>query len=430
LFPTPVAFYALNVMLGALSLYIFYRILSEHTNQKTTLIFTPLLALLPVILWLPSLPMAENLVLPLVILIIWLWFTKQILLKKKVIWLPLLQVALFLTKYSTFTFLIPFNTLFLWEIVKEKRYSELRRYAGISFVIFLGYLIVSQPAFLLRVFQAQKESKTDSELVAFSAGYFSENFLVYLKTLVGLPSWFLWEKIMLVIPGFAFLPFLAFKKKSQQVVQARKLLLIAFGVVFLQSFFYAVDARYLIATVPLIFIATALGFYSFSKTRYFNRALILLTLLVLALLVSQRGFYKRLIASNWFHRSRAWQYEAILHFKQLNLPVDSYLVTALPPYLFTFYYPSAPNILPLSETQEFMNEQQRPWSAEINYQNLLESYHSLLENGETLYISNAYITHLKSVVEDFEEYKNQFELKPISSDCDQACNVYQLYLPK
>jgi len=54
----------------------------------------------------------------------------------------------------------------------------------------------------------------------------------------------------------------------------------------------------------------------------------------------------------------------------------------------------------------------------------------LLENGETLYISNAYITHLKSVVEDFEEYKNQFELKPISSDCDQACNVYQLYLPK
>lgn len=428
LFPTPVAFYALNTILGAVTIYFLYLLVKENTSSKPSLLFVPLFAVLPAILWLPAVPMAENLLLALSTAALWLWLTKKVTLQKKVFLLLLLQLLLFFTKYASFTFIIPFNILFLWELFREKKYSHLKRYVVSAAAVFLGYVLIVQPSYLWSVFQPQQETKTGTELTAFSLSYFVQNFITYGKSLFGFPAYFLWEKIAFAAPGLVLLPVsvLLFIKKSAEQNLVIKLVFFIVSITALQSFFYAADNRYLINVLPLVFLAAALSLPLILGKKREVYSFLILGILAAGLLISQKDFYRRLIGTNWLQRSTAWQYEAVKHFESLNLPENSALITALPPYLFSFYYPDSPAILPLSSAQEFMNENQRPWGTELNYDDLIEGYRLQLEEEKILYISNAYITHQQSVITDFEQYKENFELKLVSEGCQQTCNVYRL----
>ena len=75
-----------------------------------------------------------------------------------------------------------------------------------------------------------------------------------------------------------------------------------------------------------------------------------------------------------------------------------------------------------------MNEGQRPWGDSVDYKNLLNDYRSMIDDGQKLYLSNAYITHQQSVVEDYESYKDEFGLELVLEGCLGACNLYLLSL--
>ena len=64
------------------------------------------------------------------------------------------------------------------------------------------------------------------------------------------------------------------------------------------------------------------------------------------------------------------------------------------------------------------------WGTELDYTDLSASYKRLLENGTRLYISNAYVTQQASVIADYEQLKQQFELELVSEGCDHACDIY------
>lgn len=426
LFPTAVAFYFLNVLLGTGSLIFLYFLLKEKSYFKNSQWLLILFAITPIFLWLVAVPMAENLLLFLIVGIIWLWQTKTVTLHKKILFLPILQALLFLTKYAAFNFIIPFNVIFLFELWEKKKISAIKKYFLSGLGILLAYLLITQPSYLFKVFQSQEESKTGKSLVAFSIRYFPSNILAYSKVLLGIKTYFLWKKVSLIIPGLILIPILVLTLIKKTTSLMKKTLFLIFGVIGLQSFFYAIDTRYLIAILPLSLLLVAESWSLLFKKRKTIFSIITLGFFIFTALITQKTFYKELIGSNWFHRSSAWQYEAILQIKKLDLPTDSYLITALPPYLFNFYYPQHPHLLPLSKSQEFMNENQRPWGTNLNYDNLAEQYQVLLTENKKLYISNSYITHLPSVITDFENYKQEFNLQLISEGCEQACNVYQL----
>ena len=127
LFPTSVVFYALNVLLGFITLCFMYLFIQENTRSKWAVYLVAVFAILPAIVWLPAVPMAENLLLPLTTVILWLWLTKKIPTEKKIVPLLLLQGALFFTKYSAFTFLIPFNLVLLWEWNRQRQIIVIKK---------------------------------------------------------------------------------------------------------------------------------------------------------------------------------------------------------------------------------------------------------------------------------------------------------------
>jgi len=233
--------------------------------------------------------------------------------------------------------------------------------------------------------------------------------------------------------------------------------------------FYTTDTRYSIYTVPLL--ALVLGWLAahilhqpWSRlTKRF--ALVGLSLLIAVHLLTQLPLYKEIIAANLLGRSTAWQQQSILSLDQelhslqsANSNTVHYLITALPPFLYGAYAGELPyQILPLSVEQEFVAKGQWVWgsagleilndSQETTFRNsthlpdktdvqtppftqdnLLALMLQLLEDGHSVYISNAYITHQASVIEHFEEIGNLFTLTDVSIGCEGVCNLYEVSL--
>jgi len=433
LFSAPIAFYFLNFLLGILSIFFVYLFLKENFSTKV-LTLVLLYAFLPITLWLPSLPMAENLVLFLIVSILWLWKTTYINKKVKIFLLALLQNILFFTKYSSFTFLIPFNILLCFEFFRKKEFKKLSLYIALCISFLLFFLWNTQSQYIKNVFSPQIETKGGGEeIIAFSLNYVPSNFKQFLNIISGSPHFFLWEKISLFPLGFfltilfvVFLPKL--REKVMKKIMFWELFLIFLGILILQSFFYVLDMRYLIGLLPTFIFLVGLIFQEIFKKS--QNVFIGVAIFMAIIFFTNFSFYKKLIATNWLQRSRAWQYEATQHLlseEQLN---DSMIITALPPFLFELY--GSPNfkVMPLAFSQEFMNEDQRIWERNIDYENLQDYYNHLLNEEKSLFITNAYITQTKSVIDEFENYKNNFNLELISEGCNQACNIYKLTLSK
>ncbi len=143
----------------------------------------------------------------------------------------------------------------------------------------------------------------------------------------------------------------------------------------------------------------------------------------------QISLFKEIISFNVLHRSTAWQYQAIKQFDLYFLDKsDVKIITALPPFLVDAYQETEYRVLPLSQSQEFLQKKELVWGTDVPYENLMEGYITWLKQSKRLFISNAYITHQQSVIEDYEAYKTQFDLELVSSGCLDACNIYELHL--
>ncbi|MFZ5437824.1 MAG: hypothetical protein ACOZAK_02125 [Patescibacteria group bacterium] len=422
-FVQPIAFYLMNILIGVGFLSVFYWLLTKTTKNKLSQILAMLILLSHSLLFfLPTIPMTENLTLLFFTTIITSFFIDGY---KKYTLLTLAFIGALFTRYSILPIIMAgiliIPLLFLQKVALKKKLIIIFFTLALFLLalLFLSLAKINAYSFLHSVMSNSSSWQ--------GTRFIYPNFITYYKMLLFNKGLFLWLNVGLT--NFIFFGlFLAswvvmWKKKLWPKFWILTVLFIA--QLPLQLVFYVADARYLIYTLPLVVLGVAWLVDALPEKK---KLLIPLAIFGIVLqLFMQRTLVKQIIADNLLGKSTAWQYEAILHFNN-NLNDGDLLITALPPFLVDTYQTKAYRVLPLSYTQEFMNKKQYLWGNDLNYEDLLATYQSWLDEDKTVYISNAYITHHQNVIKDFETYKQNFSLILIANGCEQACNIYQLQL--
>lgn len=421
-------FYLANILLTVLSIIFFYKVV-KTIDQKPFFIFLFCLifVLNAIFLFLPGLPMSENLTFFFITLAIFA-LLKSGPLDRKINFLILLSaIGMIFTKYAYIITGLSILGIHFFKLVLQKKYRlgiELFVIAAISGLIFYYYQqYISQ----VPSFNSSQEVSSAIGFSPFSVSYFYPNVKKYLFALFGFKQFFLWIRTSLVsiilMPSIVLFLFLK-KFRVRDMKKMLTLVVLLFSQLVLLLFFYSTDLRYIILSIPILLVILA---YLMSSYKYKYFSYLVLFLIIITQIYSQRLMLKQVVGNNIFHKSTAWQYQSILHFDQCLSDEDE-LITAFPPFLVDAYQTKGFQVFPLSKDQEFLQKNQHVWGDEVNYDDLIDGYRQMLESGKTLYISNAYITHQQSVIADFEEFKREFDLDLVAEGCEQACNIYQLKL--
>lgn len=451
---SPEAFILLNFLLVIGTTWFLYLALKPHSesNDKPSWQLAIILMFYSanvVVWWLAGLPMAENLGLFLISATIYLATnegTNQN--KKNPLFLSIVAIAFILTKYIYYPIglVIAAGSLF-YSLINKRNKEFVASMAILIFGLILATLVqINQGSGPLAEYlpfsqdlstNINQLESTDQSFTFFSSQYIKDNLKFYFKSLIGFSYPLLWIRESLV-PIFLIIFVLRgiFKLKHDYLPHFLLLILLWLSQFAMLLNFYVADQRY--AILNIVFATFFAGYYFLTLKKDPNSELnselkidfmkIALGAVLIGMVFFQRYNLFPTIKANIFHRSDAWQHQAVLEFeKQNQLDQDSYLITALPPFLITAYSQPDYKILPLSKHQEFLAKGQNVWNPEItDSQNLLQTYQKWLDEGRNLYISNAYITHQKQVVNDFEEFKKHFNFETISEGCNQTCNVYKL----
>ena len=417
------SFYPANLFLGIGTILVLYKIIKITSNNLISIIvglsiyFSHL-----VIFWLPNIAMTENLSLFLFsLLILGLVETKF---KSKLILVSLASIGLLLVRFSTLPIALTALIIATFQLRKQLAIHIKK----VLFLFTLSMLIV------IYFFQSEtlKTLKTTilTSIVSpvfFNFGFIYPNLIKYLKALLFHQGQFLW--LQTGVSSWPILGIFSYSTyrlhKSKQFNKLYILLLLLLSLFPLQLLFYTFDARYLIYAIVLFSLSGAWLINEIEN----KKILFLFFIAIILNIFLQLNIFRQLIADNWLGKSTAWQYEAIMHFNK-DIPENSELITALPPFLVDAYQTRNYRTLPLSKSQEFLQKEQLVWGDDINYIDLVVGYKKWLEQGRELYISNAYITHQQTVIDDFEKFKDEFDLKIVSEGCLNACDIYKLELKK
>jgi hypothetical protein len=470
----PTTFVLVNTLLALATISLIYLITLRTTkNQAAALLGTGAYLAHAYIWWLPSLPMSENLSLFLFVAGIasLTIFNKPPLLK--LLTTGIIAGALVFTRYAA---LGPALGLVLSALGANYRSLSKQQLLILGGLALLGTgvfsLAVSNP---LTLVVAMLTTHAGAENTFYSLGFITPNLWQFAGSLVGRAAPFLWQttplssiflSVWLVFSSGLAKKFVALRSET------RLLTVLFLAQLPLQLIFYVADSRYIIYSLPLIALAVGWSFTLLSK-RVVARILLPFFVVLIGLhTLTQLGLFKEVIASNLFGRSTAWQVEAIRQFDQVfeqeqlsdsrsnfaittstgatdrvgsNILADKqiFLITALPPFLVDAYTTGDYQVLPLSVHQEFLAKGEWVWGSATDPERWLSSppelrnphynteslyllFDNLLLENNTLYISNAYITHLRSVTADYQALNSRYSFEKISTGCQEACNLLQL----
>jgi len=426
----PTMFYVSNVFLGLLSLILVVYIVRITTKSWVAPVIAGLVYLSQVyVLWLPSVPMAENLALPL--------FLAAVLglVRMRDSWRYSLLAftaagLLFLTKLSLAGVIGMILLLLLIGL-----------YQGLSQKRKIIAWIISGAVASIFTFQYGGTLLTllSGESPFYGFRFVLGNVNAYGKMLVGTGGNFLWLRISLssigVLGIFVFAVWQFLRSKALEWRRRGLILLALFLAQFpIMLIFYVADARYIILTVPIF--ALAAGWLSefwleFFKSRRQRSVFFLLVGLALIIqLWVQLPLVRQVVAANLLGRTVGWQREEIKEFDQVLVSEsdEAYLITALPPFLVDAYSEGNYRVLPMSSSQEFLQKSQWVWGSDLEPEeypvDLNNIYGELLAEGKKVYISNAYISHSHEVVLDYEELQKTYSFELVSEGCLGTCNVY------
>lgn len=441
----PQMFYFSNVLFGVASLLLLIWIIFKSTQSWMATSFAGLLYLTHAyVLWLPSVPMAENISLLLfTAAIAALYLPKKFALKHFTL-VATLAVLLILTKYATVFPAIALVVLAGYRMRSMLTKKKLTIIAIIgSALVGVFWLIVQNP-FTLALGTFNTVLASDNPF--FGLRFVLPNIISYTKALT-ISGPFLWlltplTSVVTVAGFIATIVLFLSDKQGETHWRATNLIILFLAQFPLQLVFYTVDTRYVIFSIPLLVLGIS-WLFAHLTTKYRTEYLVLGAILFLiGHTLFQLPLYREVLAANLLGKSTAWQHQAILHFDQ-SLPAatdDAFIITALPPFLVDSYTEGQYRVLPLSTHQEFVAKGEWVWGSDVDpraleltsstpqfeQDQLYQLADHLLSEGKTVYISNAYITHLHEVVSDYEAWLNQYSLEPISSGCDNACNLMKL----
>ncbi|MEN8253404.1 MAG: hypothetical protein ABFQ62_03460 [Patescibacteria group bacterium] len=431
----PNIFYLANILLGLANLAFLYLIIQKVLNKqkgRNFLIFILLALFLShgYLLWIPELALIENLGLTLLLLSVYVVFDKK---NKVPIWLTVLLTSSWIfaklnyLPFSAFLFL-----LFSYKHISKKNWLKLGRYfAGILVMsfIYLGFEAwtgKSHLAFFSNLLTNKVSSPEATNNTAFfSFSYLIPNLKKYSNLLIGGKNNFLWLKFPLSNFLIVFTSMLGIYLGSKNI-KTKNLSLTVTGF-FLAQFplllvFTSSDARYIVLSIPILIICLAI---LIANIKNLKMSYLILLALLLSQIYLQKDFYKQIISENILGRSSAWQQEAVINFNS-QLPNNSFMITALPPFFIDLHQNQNYQALPLSKNQEFINKGQWLWGSAYETNNLLDLYDKLLLAKKQVFISNAYITHNHQVTEDYEKLKDKYDFRLVSRNCDAACEIYEI----
>lgn len=457
-------FYFTNIILAFLALIFFYKFLNKLIpNTYINLLVIFLYVTNYFIFWYPNLPMAENLVLTLYTIGLYLLVSELTL--KRAFLSALVGISFYATKYANLSLTLTFLFLFALKICLNFKKSEiillkenpkkliipLMFFVGaiVGFVIFfiLDNLIRGNNIFLqlldhLTPMVATQMGAKDVSISSswFSLSYFNEHIRTYLYAVTGDPMRFLWDYTPLV-PKYIALPalliiMLGLLKKGNRFISFSLVLLILLPIIAIAPF-YTTDARYIYHVIPTIltgfglFLMFVYSFFSKEKKKFFY-----LFLILLLVFYASANFYrlKYQAVLNLKYAETPWHYLSVKTFNEFfenhkNDPVKPILITALNPYYIDFFSNQKYSLLPLSKEQEFFRRAESVWG-QNDYSDLVGLYQKYLNEGKALYITNAALGNEGYLHNGFNLIKANFTVEEVNKGCHDTCNIYRVTLKK
>ncbi len=437
LWSSPASFYVTNLILGLLSLWGIGALLRARTRSLiATAVGLALYLSHSFILWLPGVAMSENLTLCLTAWLLYFVLKPEFKLKDAILTL-LLALSLVMTRYAL---VITAATAVLIAIFRFWSHSSSRQRTWLLFGILgcatifwvTASLVTANP---LVLFQSMASQLFQTDSAFFSLAFIPKSVDFYWQALLGdRLKIFLWQFSPLSSWPILTLAIASFVSVWRQPRRELKQLAVFLVLLFLSQFglllhFYSQDSRYIVLSVPMLSVLIALTWNWLTKP---EAKLVYLALILIFLpihLWQQRSLFKQLVGNNLLGRSHGWQQEAALEWRS-QLPKESWLISAIPPFLVNAYAPSHFHLLPLSRHQEFISKNQQAWSLPVNSESdLFAVYDSILSQEIPLYVSNAYLSHEFKVVTDFEAIKTHYLLEQKAAGCLGTCNLYRILGP-
>ncbi|MGD9129829.1 MAG: hypothetical protein PVJ09_05075 [Candidatus Woesebacteria bacterium] len=455
----PRAVYYLNIALSLISLISFYLILKKLFKNQLLIGFSLFLYVTNFyIYWMPSLAMAENLLLPLTLLCLYLLLSP--ISKKNSFIFGLTAISLYATKYIAAPLTLAFAILFIIKLInsQEKNLKGKKISISINFcsAFLLGLMFFGMGAALRKVEEFSNgliavlkknnltvdSTREENENSFYSLSYLPKNLPLYIKTILGYPIRFLWQNKAILSNYLAQLGLLGLILKLRKA----KTRFFAFSIIFLisiqilvVSLFYSFESRYIYYSIPFLI----LGFAFFleetaqllkkTKIMALKKHGIIFLIAITGILYLKANLipWKQQLSLNFKYAETPWYYLAIKEVDQLitekNFVKKPYLISAVNPYLFDFYSQDKFKLLPLSYEQDLFSDAKDVWG-DHDYSDLIILYQSLLENGDTVLLTNYGLGNEQGKHNDFQTIKDSFELTELKSACYDLCNIYQLAL--
>lgn len=458
------SFYFINVILAFISLGFLYAITQRIKIQSIAqLLIVTMFVTSYQVYWLPTLAMAENLILPLFFATIWL------LAEPKLSWRTAAAVGTLAglqygAKFAGLPLLFGLGGVTAIRILAEhtswpntlKKIIALGLPLGVLFLAFGGWQTINSVVNLAALLGGKTNPTTTgvgSSAASdswFGFSYFSANFKVYAQTVLGQSTRFLWDFTPLLSPWLSLtaaigLIYGAITKRWRWL--SLTLLASAILQVSIISLFYTSDTRYVyvllpIALIGLIFFLLAANQLAVNKKIHKQVSLPAKTfpLALAGLLLLGIGVYsgvsfnriKSQISLNLRYAEAPWWYLAIIEMNTYfgNLPASDsaqqpIVISPIVPYLVDLYSNNTYSLLPLDQMQDFRGHKPAVWG-ENDYSDLLALYQQKLAAGYPVFVAKYGLGNETNLHNSFAALEQRFTLTKVHSGCFDVCDIYQL----
>lgn len=447
----PRTFYFVNIILSCISLWLLSLILKKITENKW--IYGLILFLFATnyyMYWYPQWAMAENLILPIFLLGIYLLMTP--ISKPSFLVASAVPFLTFFTKYAYLPFAAIYFFLYFVKVLKE---SGKKKISNLLKLIFLNILLFSV-AYLYQAYTSGENplgnyidavtSTVDSVKTPaattgwFSAVYFAKNVPLYLNGFFGGSARLLWD-FTPIWPKYLIYPawfglILGLTNKKQRFLSFSLLLFLFVPFLFISTF-STFDMRYIYHAIPTLLLGFAVLLSSFDV--WFEKRR--LNSVFLILIFAFGGFYffnnvsrlKYQVALNLRHAEVPWHYIAVTrlndYFTTDKVTEDKkpIVITPMPPYYIDYFMNNNYKLLPLNKDQEFRLNKTEAWGDE-DYSDFHEMYKRHLLAGDPLYVASYGLGNESYLRKSFDELSNDFILTEVADGCYTQCKIYKLEL--
>ncbi len=453
----PRTFYFTNVFLSYLSVVLLYAILKKITKEP----FIHALVLGITVtsyhfFWLPTLAMAENLLVPLFLLSCYLMLQKTT--KKVLLATGTVAVAFYFTKFAYVPLVVTLVAVQFFKMalpnLRQKKYKQTliaTIILGLPILLLLpfSYNFAKSIAFLLRIITPKTQAPGSSTVTNsyFGMSVFADHFSEYVQILLGHPARFLWDVrpwFSKLIGWLGFLGILSALIKPKHRTFALYLGISTLAQTIFMSTFYAFDSRYIFTGFFAILLGLALLLDNISSQKRIQMLLKKLSIpkklfvpgttliLGIILLGSRLLPLKSQVMLNLKYAESPWWYLSIQEYNAFfssRREEQAQLISLTSPYMVDFFTNNTYVVLPFDEQQDFNQKKLEVWGVPNN-QSLLETYTQKLTNGEKIYLANYGIEASGQFKNTFKKYSETFELEKVHEGCFNLCNIYTVSLSK